>query len=714
MATHAELLPPAVENVRVTSPTDPARFLNRELSQLAFNERVLALAEDSELPPLERVKFLAITASNLDEFFQVRVAALQERREQGGVERSPDGRTAAEELARVRERVLLQIRRQYDLFEKELVPALAEGDLRLTHYLELGRADREQLGRLFEEQLFPVLTPLAVDPAHPFPYISNLSHNLAVSLRDPKSDEQRFARLKVPGLLPRFLVLPDGERFMPIEELIAAHLDALFPGMQILSHHAFRVTRDAELDVDDEQASNLLQAIESGIMRRRRLNDAVRLEVGADMSADVLELLRRELEVEPDDVYVVGGPLGLAGLWGLYELDRPDLKVKHWAPLPPAGLADLAEHAAGESIFDVLKRGDVLVHHPYESFESSVAAFLSQAARDPHVLALKTTVYRTSGPGNPIVRALTRAAQEGKEVVALVELKARFDEEANIEWAQALEQAGVHVMYGIVGLKTHAKAALVVRQEGGGIRRYCHIGSGNYNPTTARIYEDIGLLSASPELGADLTHLFNYLTGFARPQGYRKLWVAPTSLRQRLLEEIRSESSAGDGHIVLKVNNLSDPEIIDALYAASRAGVRIDLIVRGICCLRPGVPGLSESIRVRSILGPFLEHSRIFRFGSRARGPRYYLGSADLMTRKLDRRVEAVVPVEGPAERARLEEILEVDLAPDVVRWELGSDGRWDRRPERGGISSQERLQVLARERASARARPPELGYDAD
>jgi polyphosphate kinase len=714
MTLRAGPLPSEAPDPMPTGPEDPARFLNRELSQLAFNERVLALAEDSELPPLERAKFLAITAANLDEFFQVRVAALQDRRDQRTGERSPDGRTASEELACVRERVLEQTRRQYDLFQKELVPALAEGGLRLAHYAELGDGDREQLARLFQERLFPVLTPLAVDPVHPFPYISNLSLNLAVSLRDPGNGERRFARLKVPGLLPRFLLLPDGERFIAVEELIAAHLETLFPGMEIVSHHAFRVTRDADLDVDGEQAPNLLQAIESGIMRRRRLNDAVRLEVGHDMPAEALDLLRRELEVDPDDVYVVSGPLALDGLWALYELDRPSLKLAHWSPLPPPGLAELAEADPAEAIFEVLVRGDVLLHHPYESFESSVAAFLSQAARDPHVLAIKTTVYRTSGPENPVVRALIRAAHDGKEVVALVELKARFDEEANIEWAQALEQAGVHVLYGIVGLKTHAKAALVVRQEPGGIRRYCHIGSGNYNPATARVYEDIGLLSASEELGADLTQLFNYLTGFARPQGYRRLWVAPTSLRSSLLQEVQREGEAPDGHIVLKVNHLSDPEIIDALYAASQRGTKIELIVRGICALRPRVPGLSDSVRVRSILGPFLEHSRIFRFGSLSSSPRYYIGSADLVTRKLDRRVEAVVSVLGEAERARLEEILAIDLADDVVCWELASDGRWHRRPERGGISSQERLRALARERASARARPPELTIDPD
>ncbi len=681
------------------SASSPERFLNRELSWLDWNTRVLALAEDPSQPLLERVKYLAIVATNLDEFFQVRVAGLRAQVDAGVTLPSSDGRTPRQQLAEIRARVEAQHGAIESLLHKELLPALAEQRIRLVDWASLDDADRVRLARLFDEQVLPVLTPQSVDRAHPFPYISNLSLNLAVVVRDPTSGENRFARLKVPGLLPRFVPLSDGQRFLPVEQLIAAHLDALFPGMEIVSHHPFRLTLDAELAVDEDAGADLMAAIQSGLYRRLRMNDAVRLEIDSSMSVKVRDMLVGELELEPDDVYVLRGPLGLSGLWSLHALARPDLKDDSWLPQTPARLSAVN----GEpDLFAVLREGDVLVHHPYDSFRTSVEAFLTQAATDPDVLAIKHTLYRTSGRDNPIVRALMRAAQSGKEVVALIELKARFDERSNIAWARRLEQAGVHVVYGIVGLKTHAKVALVVRREGDDIRRYCHVGTGNYNPTTADTYEDVGLLSARPELGADLSDVFNYLTGCGRPRGYRRLLVAPATMRARLLEEIRREAESGDGRIVIKVNNLSDDGIIDALYHAAAAGAQVELIVRSICCLRPGVPGLSERIRVRSILGRFLEHSRVFRFGHPDRTPRYFIGSADMMARNLDRRVETLVQIDDPALQARLEEILAVNLEPNPLAWTLLPSGEWARPAAPGVPTSHERFQALARARANA------------
>jgi polyphosphate kinase len=673
----------------------PRRFLNRELSLLDFNQRVLALAEDASLPLLERAKFLAIFSQNLDQFFQVRVAGLQAQADAEVGSLSPDGQTPREQLAAIQSRVLELVTLAQELFLKDLVPALGAVGIRFSDWSDLDDADRRQLSRRFEEQIFPVLTPLLVDPAHPFPYISNLSLNLAVVLRDPASGVHHFARVKVPSILPRFLVPPDGDCFVPIEQVIAAHLETLFPGTHVVAHYPFRVTRDANLSIE-EGAEDLLEAIESGLRRRQRMNAVVRLEIDASISRHVRELLTEELE--PDVVHSVKGPLDLGGLWKIHALDRPELKDRPFAPVtPPRLVGDLGDGAP--SLFDVLREGDLLVHHPYESFDSSFGRFLAQAAADPAVLAIKLTLYRTSGAQNSIVRNLIRAAEEDKQVVVLVELKARFDEETNIDWARTLERAGIHVVYGLVGLKTHAKIALVVRQEEGGIRRYCHVGTGNYHPGTARLYEDLGLFSGDPELGADLTQLFNHLTGFSRPQRYRKLLVAPSGLRAGILEEIEEEIAAPDGRIVCKLNSLADPEIIDALYRASQRGVEIDLVVRGVCCLRPGAPGLSERIRVRSILGRFLEHSRIYRFGSPARGMRYWFGSADLMPRNLDQRVETLVRVDDPALAARLEEILAVNLAPDALAWELGPDGRWTRVPGPTGSSTQERFQELARAR---------------
>jgi len=677
--------------------TDPEpRFLNRELSWLEFDARVLALAQDASLPLLERIKFLSIFASNMDEFFQIRVAGLQEQVEAGVVKTSPDGLTPAEQLDGIRLRAQELMAAAAALFTAELVPALEKEKIRIVRSIEgLDPADLDFLEREFGERIFPVLTPLSVDPAHPFPYISDLSLNLAAIVRDPMTGGRRFARVKVPPLLPRFVVLPDAERFVPLEVVIAAHLERLFPGMDIESHHAFRVTRDADVEVEEDEAEDLLEAIQTVLRRRRRGASPVRLEIDETMTPEVLELLRRELDLQESEVFVMPGPLDLGALMSLYELERSDLKPDPWTPVTQPRLAN--GHGTPD-LFGVVRRGDVLVHHPYDSFTSSVEAFVEEAARDRDVLAIKQTLYRTSTQESAIISALIRAAEVGKQVVALVELKARFDEEANIMYARELEKAGVHVVYGVVGLKTHAKLSLVVRREAGGIRRYAHIGTGNYNPVTATLYEDIGLLTDDPEIGADLTDLFNLLTGYSRQQHYRTVLVAPNFLRARMLELIRGQAHDG-GRITLKMNALVDPDMIEALYEAAQAGAQIDLIVRGICCLRPGIASLSENIRVRSLVGRYLEHSRIFRFGE-GEEARYYIGSADLMQRNLDQRVEAVVPVFDPALAARLDEILDVLLADDTLAWTLGSDGAWAKVRTDRGVNAQQRLQEMAVERA--------------
>jgi polyphosphate kinase len=676
------------------SAADP-RYLNRELSWLDFNGRVLALAEDPATPLLERAKFLAIFGQNLDEFFQVRVSGLKEQASAGVGVATPEGMTPREQLSSIRERVAEQVRRAGAVLTEEVLPALDKARVRIVAWDELADDDREKLHREFRDRIFPVLTPLSVDPSHPFPYISSLSLNLAAIVRDPITGQRRFARVKVPPLLERFVALADGERFVPIEQVLAAHLDSLFPGMEILSNHVFRITRDADMDVEEDEAEDLLAAIETVLVRRRRAASPVRLEVDASITDEVRGLLLRELELAADEVYEVRGLLDLGSLWSLTGLDRPDLKDDPFTPVTQRRL----DGDGPPDLFAVLRGGDVLVHHPYDSFASSVEAFVEQAAADPDVLAIKQSLYRTSAD-SPIVQALIGAAASGKQVVALVELKARFDEQANINWARALEQAGVHVVYGVAGLKTHAKTCLVVRREHAGIRRYAHVGTGNYNPRTARRYEDLGLLTADPEIGADLTDLFNLLTGYSRQRDYRRLLVAPVTMRQRILDLIRRETQADDGRITLKMNSLVDADMIDALYEASQSGTEVDLIVRGICCLRPGLPGLSERIHVRSLVGRYLEHSRIFRFGRPERAVDHYIGSADLMPRNLDRRVEAATPVTDAALAARLDEILEVSLADDVLSWELDSDGRWRKVPTTAGIDAQQRLQESAAERA--------------
>ncbi|TMF36580.1 MAG: polyphosphate kinase 1 [Chloroflexi bacterium] len=673
-----------------------SRYINRELSRLDFDERVLAMAEDPKLPLLERVRFLSIFSQNLDDFFQVRVAGLKEQVLAAVAVASPDGMSPPEQLKAIRTRVEGLIRRQVGLFNRDLVPALAQSGIELVRGEEVGKRELTQLHTVFREQIFPVLTPLAVDPGHPFPYISHLSLNLAVRVRDPQRRQPRFARVKVPPVLPRFIALVEGERYVPLEDVIALHLHALFPGMEIVAHHPFRVTRDGDLDDVDSDAEDLLAAIQTELRRRRRHARVVRLEVDPGMSAEVLDLLTRELELQPADVYQIDGLLDMGSLSVLTQLDRPDLKEETWTPTTQPRLRGIGAEAP--DLFAVLRSGDVLAHHPYDSFATSVEALVDQAASDPDVLAIKQTLYRTSGPASPIVRALIRAAERGKQVVALVEIKARGDEQANIGWARALEEANVHVVYGLLGLKTHAKVTLVVRREGGHIQHYLHVGTGNYNPNTARGYEDVSLLSADSDLGADVTELFNLLTGYSRQSRYRKLLVAPTNLRAGITQLIEREGVVG-GRIIIKVNNLIDQEIIDALYAASQSGAQVDLLVRSMCSLRPGVPGLSERIRVRSIVGQFLEHSRIFSFGNGGR-PEYYLGSSDLMPRNLDRRVEAVVPVSDSRLRHRLQQILDTALADDILAWELGPDGSWRRVSTVRGINSHNRFKELAIESA--------------
>ena len=684
--------------------SDQQRFLNRELSWLDFNARVLAQAEDERVPLLERAKFLAIFSQNLDEFFQVRVAGLKDQVAAGIHTTTPDGRTPAQQLLEIRDGVEGLIQRCQRAFLEVVAPALSAGGVTFSSWDELDEDDRKYLVEVFEDHIFPVLTPLAVDPGHPFPYISDLSLNLALMVRNPLTGETRFARVKVPSLLPRFVVMPDGERFVPLEQVIAEHLELLFPGMVVDSHEPFRVTRNADLTVEEEEADDLLAAVEMEL-RRRRFGGAVRLEIDAAMSEETRALLVSELDLNDDDVYEHVGPLDLSGLWGVHALDRPDLKDPPWVPVTEPRLAATDEGPV--DLFDELKRGDILVHHPYSSFTSSVEEFIRQASIDPKVQAIKLTLYRTSGD-SPIIGSLIRAAERGKQVAALVELKARFDEQNNIEWARALEEAGVHVVYGLPGLKIHTKTCLVVREESDGVRRYCHVGTGNYNSKTARLYEDLGLLSADPQLGSDLTQLFNFLTGYGRNVQYHRLLVAPNALRSGIADLIRNEMAVpGGGRIVLKLNSLADADMIDLLYEASQAGVQIDLIIRGICCLVPGVPGLSDNIRVRSIVGRYLEHSRIYRFanGAGPSRPRHYIGSADLMPRNLDRRVEALTPVLDPSLQARLEEVLHLNLTDDRLAWTLGPDGTWQRPPADGVRNVQTRMAELAVDRVGRRER---------
>jgi polyphosphate kinase len=656
------------------------RFSNRELSWLAFNERVLALAEDQGQPLLERMKFLSIFASNLDEFYMVRIAGLRRRADMGLQTQSADGLSPREVLSALATRIHDLSLRHATLFRDDIAPKLGAEGIHIRHWAALDDEERGRLTSYFRAKVFPVLTPLAVDPAHPFPYISGLSLNLAVVVQDPESGTRRFARVKVPNNVSRFVAVSHGSHeteYLPLEDLIAAHLGMLFPGMTVVRHHAFRVTRNADVEVEEDRDEDLLQALERELSRRR-FGPAVRLEVTDDMDAEMLDLLISEIDVPTESVQRVPGVLDLTALWQVYDIDRPGLKER---PFVPISHPRFAEGEVPKSVFATLRDGDVLVHHPYESFATSVQRFIEQAAADPRVLAIKQTLYRTSGD-SPIVDALIDAAEAGKQVVALVEIKARFDEQANIKWARALERAGCHVVYGVVGLKTHCKTALVVRQEGGQIRRYAHVGTGNYHPKTARMYEDLGLFTADEDICADITDLFNVLTGYSRQTEYRSLLVAPQGLRAGLIERIEREialAAAGrPAHIRFKTNHLVDEQTIDALYRASRAGVTVDLMVRTFCTIKTGVPGLSENIRTRSILGRFLEHSRVYQFGNDGE-PEYWIGSADLMHRNLDRRVEVLCQVTDPHARAHIQTCLDLALAPETAAWEMQPDSSWVR-----------------------------------
>jgi polyphosphate kinase len=676
------------------------RYLNRELSWLDFNSRVLALAADPSLPLLERAKFLAIFSSNLDEFYMVRVAGLKRRDEMGLSVRSADGLSPREQLRRIGERTQQIASRHAKEFMESVRPALADQGIIVVTWAQLDDDERGRLSTYFHEQVFPVLTPLAVDPAHPFPFVSGLSLNLAITVKQPDDGTQHFARIKVPDNVDRFVELGPREggaaiRFLPMEELIAAFLSVLFPGLEIVEHHAFRITRNADFEVEEDRDEDLLQALERELARRR-FGSPVRLEVADDMTENMLELLLRELDVHPGDVIEVPGLLDLSSLWQIYGVDRPELKDPPFVPATPPAFG---ERETPKSIFSTLRDGDVLVHHPYDSFSTTVQRFIEQAAADPNVLAIKQTLYRTSGD-SPIVNALIDAAEAGKQVVALVEIKARFDEQANIKWARALEQAGVHVVYGLIGLKTHCKTCLVVRREGSTIRRYCHIGTGNYNPKTARLYEDVGLLTASPDIGADLTDLFNSLTGYSRKVSYRNLLVAPYGVRRGIVERIEREIAAhrdgADARIRVKANALVDEQVIDELYRASQAGVRVEVVVRGICALRPGAPGFSENVTVRSILGRFLEHSRIIHF--RAINE-FWIGSADMMHRNLDRRVEVMAQVKDRRLTEQLDDVFTSAMDPATRCWELGPDGHWTASPQEGQTVRDHQVSMMERHR---------------
>jgi polyphosphate kinase len=675
---------PEVEPVESSDLEDLRLYNNRELSWIEFNARVLELAEQDDLPLLERLKFLAIFTSNLDEFFTIRVAGLHDQVDAGLSDPGPDGRTPSQVIDELRERIVALYERQTRCSQQEVRPGLAEHGIRIVNMEDVAADECDALNERFRRQIFPVLTPLAVGLGRPFPYISNLSLSLAVLVRDPQTQITTFARVKVPKeMLPRFVPAGDSTTFVALEELIANNLDALFPGMEIVDHGFFRVTRDADFDISDE-ADDLLRAVEAEL-RRRRFGEVVRLEVDSAMSPALRDELTEALEVEQRQVYVIDGLLDLTDLWQLVKLPGfSELRDAPWTPVTQPRLQ--GEDDGHVDIFGVIRAGDVLVHHPYDSFTTSVERFVEQAANDPEVLAIKMTVYRTSDD-TPLVPALIRGVERGKQAVCLVEVKARGDERANIQWARAMEEAGVHVVYGHPALKTHAKCLLVVRREGDGARHYVHIGTGNYHPQTARLYTDFGLFTCDEQIGADVADMFNFLTGYARPRRYRKELVAPNFLRDGMIAEIERTVAAHEegrpARIAMKLNSLVDRRCIRALYRASQAGVPVDLNIRGICCLVPGVPGVSENIKVNSVVGRFLEHSRIYAF-ERNGETTVYIGSADLMPRNLDTRVELVTPVEDPSLRDDLLDTLERSLADDTNSWDLGSDNVWRRRAQRG------------------------------
>ena len=684
----------------------PDLYINRELSWLAFNQRVLAQALDERTPLLDQAKFSAIFSNNLDEFFMVRVASLKSQVEAGVSTKSEDGKTPLEQLLTIRQHLIPLLQQQQQHYRQRLKNGLREHHVQLLDYKQLNKAQRDWVRRYFQSSVFPVLTPLAVDPAHPFPFVSNLSLNVAAVIRDPETGQQQFARVKVPQKnLPRFVSIPpelSRSRQKPIhtaipqEQVIAFNLEMLFPGMCVEGHYFFRVTRDADLELRDLEADDLMLALEQGLRKRRIGGEVVRLEVPNEMPDDVVELLKSGLAIEQDDVYVIDGPLGLDDLFSLTSLPLPKLKSKTHTGQTPAAVSRSQQHLIEEgaikteefeSIFSVIRRSDILLHHPYDLFSTTVEEFINQAADDPQVAGIKMTLYRTS-KDSPIIAALIRAAENGKQVMALVELKARFDEDNNIQWAKQLERSGVHVVYGVLGLKTHTKIVLVVRKEGEKLQSYVHIGTGNYNSKTSKLYTDLGLLSARPELGQDLVELFNYLTGFSKQQDFRRLLVAPVTLRKGMEALIRREidhARAGrPGRIKAKMNSLVDPKIIALLYEASQAGVQIELIIRGMCSLIPGREGLSETITVISIIGQFLEHSRIFWFHNGG-DAEVFIGSADWMSRNLDRRVEAVTPVDDPPLREKLERLLDLYLSDNHGSWDMHSDGHFSaRRPAEG------------------------------
>ena len=693
-----------------TGALPPDRFLDRELSWLAFNTRVLELAEDPDLPLLERANFLAIFAGNLDEFFMVRVAGLKRRIVTGLAVPTNVGRAPGDVLSDIAARAHELQTRHAAAFTDLVKPALDDAGIHIETWADLGPSDRVRVEEIFSSQIFPVLMPLAVDPAHPFPYISGLSLNLSVRIRNPKTDREEFARLKVPPVLARFVQLPDDGsgmlRFIPLEDLISNHLSHLFPGMEILDHHEFRVTRNEDVQVEEDESENLIQTLERELLRRR-FGPPIRLEITDDMDPVTLDLLVRELGITDQEVYRLPAPLDLAGLFDITRIDRPQLKYRKHVPTTATQLMP-TEPGAGADIFASIARQDILLHHPYESFATSVQAFLEQAASDPDVLAIKQTLYRTSGD-SPIVEALINAAEAGKQVLALVEIKARFDESANINWARKLEKAGVHVVYGIVGLKTHCKLALVVRQEEGRLRHYSHIGTGNDNPKTSRLYEDLGLLTADDVVGKDLTRLFNELSGYAIEKKFKRLLVAPLHLRKGLIKAIRAETAAAlagsPSGIQIKLNSIVDEAVIDALYDASNAGVPVQMVIRGICTLKPGVPGLSENITVRSVLGRYLEHSRIFSFHNGG-NPNVYIGSADMMHRNLDRRIEALVRLTSPEHLRAVESLFALAMSEDTAAWKLAGDGTWTRHHLAADGTPLRDMQNVMMRRISQRKRP--------
>ena len=695
----------------------PDRYINRELSWIAFNQRVLAQALDQRTPLLDQAKFSAIFSNNLDEFFMVRVASLKSQVEAGITTPSEDGKTPLEQLLTIRERLIPLLQQQQDHYRKQLRKQLLDHNVQLLDYSQLNKQQQQWVSDTFRHSVFPVLTPLAVDPAHPFPFVSNLSLNVAAVIHDPESGQRQFARVKVPQKnLPRFVSIPTElsesdpkpiHTAVPLEQVIAFNLDLLFPGMSVQGHYFFRVTRDADLELRDLEADDLMLALEQGLRKRRMGGEVVRLEVPNDMPEDVVEMLMNGLAVEEEDLYRIDGPLGLDDLFGLMALPLPKLKDKQHGGQTPAVLARTQQHLIDEgaikpeefeNIFSVMRQQDILLHHPYDLFSTTVEEFINQAADDPQVMGIKMTLYRTS-KDSPIIAALIRAAENGKQVMALVELKARFDEDNNIQWARQLERSGVHVVYGVLGLKTHTKIVLVVRKEQEKLRSYVHIGTGNYNSKTSKLYTDLGLLSTRPELGQDLVELFNYLTGFSKQQSFRRLLVAPVTLRKGMESLIRREiehaREGRDGLIRAKMNSLVDPDIIALLYEAAAANVRVELIIRGMCSLYPGREGLSESISVVSIIGQFLEHSRIFWFGNGG-SPEVYIGSADWMSRNLDRRVEAVTPVEDPNLRGRLERLLELYLKDNRGAWDMQSDGSFiQRQPEDGEDVRNSQVQLI-------------------